>query len=484
MSLQFDAVGIHCTIRRWQPGQPVQTGKLIAIDTETHLIDKDKPSEYPTVVVMTVYGGQDVVDLVEYPDIPEYLDRLFTSTPDAIYVFHNFPFDAGVLGFEKWVSIIDAGRICDTGLQWVLRKLATQGLRDDEKEYPSLARVCLDITGTVLEKDGEVRLTFRREIPIDDAHAIYACRDAVVTWKVCMLMGPQATMATQVRGFMMLDSIRRNGMMVDQQRMTNLRTKYLKRMDGEKVNLLAWGIRLDKEKTTGEMIACISDWIKWPQVEGKPEGRVWRLKQALTFVLENDRLPMPDEYHLTWTPAIERLEKDALAAKESILEGIPKVFDLSKRQVVELLFRAVNNVVESRPSVTGLVEAWNDHEGWSGNYKEKGSETKLQELMEEAAKVHNIQFERTDTGKIGMSDEALESVPEEWLKKLPFLDTWKSYKHSEKLCSTFLNPEMVGKDGFIHPRPTPILATGRTSMRGPNPFYIKYLCTFGGSKTC
>ena len=484
MALQFDAVGIHCKIRRWQPGQPVQTGNLIAIDTETHLIDHDRPRDYPDVVVMTVYGGKDTVDLVDWPDIPEYLDRLFAATPDSIYVFHNVPFDVGVLGFEKWVPVIDAGRICDTGLQWVLRKLATRGLRDDEKEYPSLARVCLDITGTVLEKDGGVRLTFRRETPVDDVHAIYACKDAVVTWKVCMLMGPQATMATQVRGFMMLDSIRRNGMLVDQQRMANLRTKYLKQMDEEKVKLLAWGIRLDKEKTAGEMLACISEWIKWPQVDGKPEGRVWRLKHVLSFALENSRLPTPEEYHLEWTATIERSEKSALAAKESALDSVPKVFDLSKRQTVELLFRAANNIMEGKPSVEGLVEAWNDHEGWPGGYKEKGSETKLQELLEEAAKVHGISFERTETGKVGMSDEALESVPEEWLKKLPFLDTWKSYKHAEKLCSTFLNPEMVGKDGYIHPRPCPILATGRTSMRGPNPFYIKYLCTFGGSKTC
>ena len=76
---------------------------------------------------------------------------------------------------------------------------------------------------------------------MDDAHAVYACKDAIVTWKACMLMGPQATMATQVRGFFALDAVRRNGLMVDRKRMLELRTTYLKAMDVEKVNLLAWG---------------------------------------------------------------------------------------------------------------------------------------------------------------------------------------------------------------------------------------------------
>lgn len=467
-SLQFEAAGIQCTIRRWRPGNHVLTGRMIAIDTETHLIDDKRSWEYPEVVVMTVYAGTDTVDLVEWTHIPEYLEILLTLNTTAIFVFHNAPFDVGVLGFEQWVPIIDQGRVCDTGLQWVLRRLATRGASDEEKEYPKLARVCKDILNIVLEKDGEIRLTFRREEPVDDAHAVYACKDAVVTWKACMLMGPQATMATQVRGFFALDAVRRNGLMVDRKRMLELRTTYLKAMDIEKVNLLAWGIRLDKEKTSGEMLTCISEWIGWPMVADKSEGRVWRLKWALSFVLEEGRLPAEEDYDPEWTPAREREAKASLAAKEPFLAGIPKVFDLSKRQTIELLYRAVSNLVEDENVRAGLADAWNDHEGWPRAYQEKGSETKLQELLEEAARVHQITFERTETGKVAMSDEALESVPPEWLKKLPFLDGWKRYKHAEKLCSTFLNEKMVGLDNRIHPRPTPIKATGRTSMSKPN----------------
>lgn len=468
MSLSVPFRGIQIKIRKWVPGDDVVTGGLIAIDTETHLIDFDRPAEYPDAVVLTAYGGRGVVDMVGWRDIPEYQSLLLEKNPTAVFVFHNAPFDIGVLGIEPWIAIVDQERVWDTGLQWVLRRLASTGLGDTAREYPSLARVVRDLTGEVLEKDGDVRLTFRREIEPDDAHAVYACKDAIVTWQASVLMGPQPTMGTQVKGFLMLDSVRRNGLMVDKKTTMALRAKYIKQMNKEKEVLLGWGIRLDKPRTPGEMLEYIGDWIGWPPVKDKPEERVWRLKWALSLALREERAPTEEELDEAWTPNKEREVKAALGEETPLLHGLPKIADMSKRQVTELLFRVAASLKGDDKAAEGLVDAWHANEGWPGGYKEKGSDTRLQELLEEAEAVHRISFERTETGRIATSSEALDEVPDEDLRKLPFLDSWKRYKHAEKLCSTFLNPAMIGKDGRIHPRPVPILATGRTSMSGPN----------------
>ena len=471
MSTNVEIAGVVARLRRWTPGDGVISSRMIAIDTETHLIDDTRPSEYPPSVVMTVYGGGDVVDLVMWQDIDEYLEGLFKADRDTVYVFHNAPFDIGVTGFRKWESRVEGGQIYDTGLQWVLRRLATRGLGDDEREYPSLARVCRDVLGIELEKDGEVRLTFRRGVAVDEPHAVYACKDAMVTWKCCMLMGPQETMDTQVKGFMMLDAIRRNGMLVDRDRMTALRQKYLLEMEAHKGTLRAWGIRLDKSKTPTEMLTLVmTGWLGMEETNGRPEERVWLLKRVLLSLLEGQRLDPEWGRGLQagWTNKVEKETKELLDATTSrTTELIPPVRELSKRQTIRLLWWAATNLSEGRDPRTGMDEYWTDNEGWPSGYTEKGSETVMQGLLEEAIRVHGLDLPRTEKGKVALNDEALEEVPPESLAKLPFLDSWKGYKHAEKLCSTFLNEKNIGADGRVHPRPTPILATGRTSM-SPN----------------
>ena len=83
MSLSVPFRGTQIKIRKWVPGDDVVTGDLIAIDTETHLIDFDRPAEYPDVVVLTAYGGRGVVDMVGWRDIPEYQSLLLEKNPTA-----------------------------------------------------------------------------------------------------------------------------------------------------------------------------------------------------------------------------------------------------------------------------------------------------------------------------------------------------------------------------------------------------------------
>lgn len=76
-------------------------------------------------------------------------------------------------------------------------------------------------------------------------------------------------------------------------------------------------------------------------------------------------------------------------------------------------------------------------------------------------------FPRTEEGKIQLS------LKDKWLLVVhnvqdKVLETYIDYKHNEKLLSTYLNPDHIGKDGRIHTRFENYLKTGRTSSSKPN----------------
>ena len=49
-----------------------------------------------------------------------------------------------------------------------------------------------DLFNETLNKDTSVRCTYHRDMEWDDAHRLYACGDAIATWRAAMLMGPPA----------------------------------------------------------------------------------------------------------------------------------------------------------------------------------------------------------------------------------------------------------------------------------------------------
>lgn len=484
--MEISIGGKTTTVNRWSTGDPVNHGKMVAIDTETHLISDVTPWEYPPVVVMTVYSGGTHADLVMWQDIDEYLNKLFQK--DRGYVFHNAPFDIGVLGFDRWVDLVERNKIYDTGLQWVLDKLETQGLSDENKRYPSLADVVKDVVGVVMDKNADIRLTFNRDTPVDDGHAIYACVDAILTWRACALMRSKKTMDIQIKGFLMLDAISRNGLLVDRDRMDELRSKYLQTMEEEKQTLKSWGIDLDDSKTTTEKLCIIArtfgfavkeieqetdadedgDDEEEAVVKVKPEERVWLLKQLLHLLLTQG---VPDKDSLqqlqgSWSPAMEREFKKAIKDLPPISENVPTLTALRKPVAINFLYYMANNPCTPDEASIALDQYWLANDGWVA--PKKGSNTVLQELMEEAAERVKYEFERTATGKIKLTAEVVDELPSNVLNAIPFMPSWQKYKHAEKLYSTFLNPENVKIDNRVHPRVTPILATGRTSMSAPN----------------
>ncbi len=102
---------------------------------------------------------------------------------------------------------------------------------------------------------------------------------------------------------------------------------------------------------------------------------------------------------------------------------------------------------------------------------QSGSNTVLQDIMAVFERQLGVSFARTEkTQRIQINDGA-EDILEASNRPLPiFLTAYRDYRHSEKMLSTYLNPELVGIDGRVHPYFSPLLRTGRTSCSRPNIF--------------
>lgn len=465
MALKVPMLGLSPEIRLWTDG-PVATGDVVAVDTETELIDNEAPWIYPEVVVLTAYGGGDVVDLVTWEHIPAYMVKLLKR--GCMLAFHNAPFDLGVLGMDQFVPHIENDMIIDTGLQWVLRRLATRGLSDENREYPGLARVVKDLFNETLNKDTSVRCTYHRDMEWDDAHRLYACGDAIATWRAAMLMGPQQTLGTQVRGFLALDSISRNGFLVDKEYMRITRNIHLKNMDEAANTLMSWGIKATKDPESSEVWTWMKEELEMElPVEKAQQFPIKLARNLLHYALGADTLNSV----LDWVRSPE-----FTTGAYNPTERMPFTESaITKRQAFGCLWKVLNNLWDRKPPSDGLQDYWESHEGWPVGYKERSATAILQDLMLEAEKSLGIELPRTSGGttgnkKMALSEEALATLDDDTLKQLPFLDSWKKYTHAQNMVSTYLDEKIIWKDGRTHSRYCPLMATGRTSARKPNSF--------------
>lgn len=449
----------------WEPGTEVHAGRWTALDTETLMIDDTKPREVPELVLMTSYGGGHIVDLIMWDNVPAYLDEL--KKYDIVYVFHNAPFDMRVTGLDRWMGLIDRGRIDDTGLQWILYKMGTVGLSDEADEYPKLARVVKDILGQELEKDNDVRCTFERGMVLDDTHAEYACGDAVATWLVAHAMAPDyalpPTMDIQVKGFVCLDDISRNGMLVDRKWMAELRQLYAKEKDESKMKLKDFGINVEKELETKDIIPYIKEKL-FHNFPDKPSIDDLRMAFASVYVRQQG---YP-------TDAVWPVEKDDKKRALGVWAALPwpslaewLVPKATAKQLINILWKAAMNASSGLLTMADMREWWDEHDGWPAGWKQEGLATQLQRLMSEAEQYCSQPFPRTPSGKIALDDKALEMVPKVDIERLKFLQELKTYKHAEKMISTYLDEKIIRSDGRVHPRYVPTKSTGRTSCRSP-----------------
>ena len=115
---------------------------------------------------------------------------------------------------------------------------------------------------------------------------------------------------------------------------------------------------------------------------------------------------------------------------------------------------------------------------WYGHYSTEWAdclkpEAFIQERLKGIEAMNaDIQFPRTAGGKAGDSKKIQASKKDQWVFKKfgikdELIETFISYKHNEKLVSTYLNPKHIKPDGRVHTRFENYVRTGRTSSAGP-----------------
>lgn len=83
--------------------------------------------------------------------------------------------------------------------------------------------------------------------------------------------------------------------------------------------------------------------------------------------------------------------------------------------------------------------------------------------------LEKFRLPRTKTGTIATEKKSLDMALITSGVPLPiWLNLSRAYDHARKIRSTYLNPELVGLDGRVHPRFSPLMKTGRTSASKPN----------------
>ena len=248
MKHQLEGTGVLDQFQfHWSLWNGEQLGDVIAIDTETTLIE-DR-SKVPDLCLVSVSDGE-LHFVLEPSQLPEFLD--LHSSDEIHFVFHHVGFDFPVI--DKCIAIqehvearntlwaaVDNDRVHDTMLLAALLSLAerdcdlTPGLKDASQEH----------LGVVLEKDiyrhrfNELRN--KSWADVDVGFFQYAVKDAIATWFLFTVLTHKAneicqehgvadghgflTEAIQVKAAIALDRISRNGMAIDLDRLGALRTE-------------------------------------------------------------------------------------------------------------------------------------------------------------------------------------------------------------------------------------------------------------------
>jgi DNA polymerase I-like protein with 3'-5' exonuclease and polymerase domains len=195
---------------------------MFAMDTETEIIKHGQPL-VPALLQVCCHALRQV-DVVPAHLMTQYMQQFYEINPDFHVAFHNAPFDLEVLGIREPVhapllAAIQANRVIDTGIRYMLRQLSI-GRVANKWALDFVAKQLLRIE---VEKDDEIRLSFRPGMPLTERHVKYAAGDAAVTALLVEAM-PQGypTEWHQFVGFLALSDIGRRGLCVDRAYMRKL----------------------------------------------------------------------------------------------------------------------------------------------------------------------------------------------------------------------------------------------------------------------
>jgi len=221
----LEVLGDTYEIVWWIPGTAMFTNaRLLGVDSETEYIikgDSIKP-----VIAQVCDEDRKIIHVIHHVYWDEYFYGLFLNNPDAIWAFHNAPFDINVLGDPRvdipWMmDLLKSGRVVDTMIRFKLHELK-RGKFNGTAKLDYAAKTLLNL---IVEKREDIRFTFKQYEPDGVTqwrptwdHIRYAAMDAAVTCKLHDFMPePLPTEGSSLYGDIALYDIASTGMMVDEE---------------------------------------------------------------------------------------------------------------------------------------------------------------------------------------------------------------------------------------------------------------------------
>ncbi|TWU33433.1 DNA polymerase I [Novipirellula aureliae] len=263
--------------RPWRSEDGCVLRSPFAFDSETTLLDETRPQHVPTFVVGAAFDGN-AGYFVHHSQLESFWNH--HSTQDVI--FHHACFDLGVIKkacarFDPYAAV-DEDRVWDTRILFRLWQLATLG--ETARGRSSLIKCAAALLGLEMDKEVEdshgrrVRTSFGKylgclpnELPPEylqylatDTIATFQLHDALLTQISASLraagdafgyrenivantasrFGPLSH-HIQLRGSIVLDAVRRNGMAIDQARVESLLEQLSVRQNELRLQLLSRG---------------------------------------------------------------------------------------------------------------------------------------------------------------------------------------------------------------------------------------------------
>lgn len=193
------------------------------------------------------------------------------------------------------------------------------------------------------------------------------------------------------------------------------------------------------------------------------------------------KLDKDDDIRLTFTQGMELTDKHLeYAAKDAVVTGealraMPHAYPTERIQVTAVITCGAmqrNGMYVDKERFNRLKKKFKKKEKDLLRVLEvfgyipgmKGNNTILQEILKSIEKRCGVEFDRTATKQLSTSESALLGMD----VNHPFLKAFKEYSHIHKMISTYLNEDLIGKDGRVHPNFNPSVLTGRTSCSKPN----------------
>ena len=168
-------------IRLWTPGMSLEEPRYetyVGVDTETEELIPG--ASIIPVLLQVCYPSQLLVHLVVAEHMSTYINLMLKTNPKLELIFCNAPFDLNVLNMSKEPLLrksLEDNNITDISLRYILAALEAGVYMN----IYNLEHISRDLLGIDLNKDSKVRLTFKADTEIDEAHALYASSDAIAT---------------------------------------------------------------------------------------------------------------------------------------------------------------------------------------------------------------------------------------------------------------------------------------------------------------